>query len=229
MTTSRLAIVFAVLLGGMSSVFFLPEQLGFMPVGINLELPDSLGEWWGRSMEITEKEIGTLGADTEFSRKEYSNGRGDAIQASIVLAGEDMMTSIHRPERCMEAQGWEFTPDQSRTIEIPGHGKLTMMRLRNQKMAKTKDGGTVQLQNICYYWFAGSKSLTHSHLQRVGIDMKDRLHGGYVQRWAMMMMTADITAGTSKFGRDEKGTDAVLIEFIQKLAPQIHKDSIQYR
>jgi len=228
MTTSRLAIVFAVLLGGLSSAYFLPEKAGFMPVGINLQLPESLGEWWGNRVDVTQKEKDVLGPETEFSRMEYSNGRGDAIQASIVLAGQDMMTSIHRPERCMKAQGWDFKPDQSRTIEVPGHGKMTLMRLRNSKVETMKDGGTRPLQNLCYYWFAGSRDLTHSHLERVRIDIKDRLSGGYVQRWAMMMISSNITAGTSKFGRDEKATDALLIDFIQKLAPEIHKESIRY-
>lgn len=228
MTTSRLFIVFAVLLGGLSSVFLLPEKLGFMPVGINLELPQSLGEWWGTNVEVTQHEKDVLGPETEFSRKKYSNGRGDEIQASIVLAGQDMMTSIHRPERCLKAQGWEFTPDQSRTIDIPGHGKLTVMRLRNHKLERTSDGETRPVQNICYYWFAGSRDLTHSHFERVRLDIKDRLTGGYVQRWAMMMMSANITAGTSKFGRDEKATDELLTAFIQKLAPEVHKESVRY-
>ena len=228
MTTSRLAIVFALLLGGLSSAYFLPEKIGYMPVGINLELPGSLGEWWGNRVEVTQKEKDVLGPDTEFSRVEYSNGRGDVIQASVVLAGHDMMTSIHRPERCLKAQGWDFIPDESRTIDVPGHGKMTLMRLRNHKLEKTRDGTTRPLQNICYYWFAGSRDLTHSHMQRVRIDIKDRLAGGYVQRWAMMMITANITAGTSKFGRDENSTDELLVQFIQKLAPEIHKESIQY-
>src|SRR4030095_3171383 len=228
MTTSRLAIVFAILLGGLSSVFVLPKQIGFMPVGINLELPENFGEWWGRSVEVTQHEKEVLGPDTEFSRMEYANGRGDLVQASIVLAGQDMMTSIHRPRRCLAAQGWEFQPGDNRTIDIPGHGKLPVMRIRNHKLGKTADGKSMTLQNICYYWFAGSRDVTHSHLQRVRIDTMDRLTGGYVQRWAMMMMSSNITLGTSKFGRDEKATDEMLTGFIQKLAPEIHKESIRY-
>jgi EpsI family protein len=229
MTTSRLAIVFVLLFGGLSSAFFLPKQIGFMPVGINLELPESLGEWWGRGVEVTQREKEVLGPDTDFSRKEYSNGRGDVIQASIVLAGQDMMTSLHRPERCLAAQGWEFTPGDSRTIEIPGHGKLPVARLRNHKLIKKPDGKTAPLQNICYYWFAGSRDVTRSHLQRVRIDTMDRLSGGYVQRWAMMMISSNITSSMTKFGRDDKATDEMLAEFIQKLAPAIHKETIRYR
>jgi EpsI family protein len=215
--------------GGLSTVFFLPKQLGFMPVGIERELPDSISEWWGRRVDVTQKEKDVLGPETEFSRVEYSNGRGDKVQASIVLSGQDMMTSIHRPERCLDAQGWEFTPGDNRTIDIPGKGKLPVVRLRNRKLDKAPEGKPIELQNVCYYWFAGSRDVTQSHLERVRIDTMDRLTGGYVQRWGMMMITSDITANTSKFGRDEKATDAMLIDFIQKLAPEIHKESIRYR
>jgi EpsI family protein len=229
MTTSRLAIVLALLLGGLSTVFLLPKQIGFMPVGINLSLPESLGEWWGRSVEVTQHERNVLGPDTEFSRSQYTNGRGDEILASVVLAGQDMMTSIHRPERCLRAQGWEFNPGDDREIDIPGFGKLPVMRLKNHKLVKDKEGNLVPVENVCYYWFAGSRDLTESHLDRVGIDSLDRLTGGYVQRWAMMMIAADISGKRSKFGRDEKGTDELLVNFIKQLAPQIHKETIRYK
>jgi hypothetical protein len=105
MTTKRLAILLAVMLGGMSSVALLPRQLGFQPVGIELALPEFLGEWWGHDAEVTEKERTTLGYDTEFARKNYTNGGNGQILTSIVLAGQDMMTGIHRPER-PRLDGW---------------------------------------------------------------------------------------------------------------------------
>lgn len=227
MTTSRLAVLLALILGGLSSVAVLPERKGFMPVGINLALPDSLGQWWGRNVAITDKEHQVLGPDTEFARKEYSSFQGDLILASIVLAGEDMMTSIHRPERCLAAQGWQFTPGGTRMIDVPGHGKLTVARLKNHRADRRRDGTMGTVENICYYWFAGNRSLTPSHMQRVWFDTRDRLSGGYVQRWAMMMVSANITAH-NKFGRDEAATDALLTGFVQQLAPQIHRETIQY-
>lgn len=228
MTTSRLAILLAVVLGGLSSVAILPERKGFMPVGINLQLPESIGSWWGRDVAITDKEHQVLGPDTEFARKEYSTFQGDLILASVVLAGEDMMTSIHRPERCLAAQGWQFSPGGTRVIDIPGHGKLPVTRLKNHRTDRRRDGSPMEVENICYYWFAGNRSLTPSHLERVWFDTRDRLSGGYVQRWAMMMISANITK-QQKFGRDEAATDQLLTEFTSKLAPQIHRETIQYR
>jgi EpsI family protein len=229
MTTSRLSILLAVVLGGLGSVYLLPKVLGFMPLGIDLNLPDGLGEWWGQDAAVTQKERDVLGPGTEFARKQYTNGRGDVILASVVLSGEDMMTSIHRPERCLNAQGWQCVPTGTRFVEVPERGVLQVTRLKNRRTEQLPNGTIVAVDNICYYWFAGSSRLTASHTDRVLIDTVDRITGGYVQRWAMMMISATVTAGKSRFGRDEKAVDEMLTGFIRELAPRIHKDSVQYR
>jgi EpsI family protein len=228
MTTSRLILLLAVLLGGLSTVFLVPKQVDSMPVGIDPHLPETLGEWWGHDVAVSQKEREVLGPDTEFSRKEYTNGRGDSILVSIVLAGHDMMTSIHRPERCLDAQGWQFTPGDDRTIEIPGAGNLPVMRLKNHRIERLPDGGQLSLENICYYWFAGYRDLTESHLQRVYIDSRDRLVARKVQRWAMIMISSNITAPRLKFGRDEKAADELLQDFIRQLSPKLHLETVQF-
>ncbi|MEQ1859097.1 MAG: exosortase C-terminal domain/associated protein EpsI [Chthoniobacteraceae bacterium] len=229
MTTSRLAILLALMLAGLSSVYLLPKQLGYMPVGVVVNLPEGLGEWWGREIEVTQHEHDVLGADTQIARKEYSNGRGDSVLVSMVLAGEDMMTGIHRPERCLPAQGWAVTPGGSVAIDVPGEGRLPATRLKNHRTEQRRGGVLVPVENVCYYWFAGSSKLTASHTERVWMDTVDRVGGGYVQRWAMMMVAANITAGQSKFGRDEKAVNEMLEGFISQLAPRIHNDAVRYR
>ena len=110
MITKRLTILLAVLLGGMSSIFLLPKQLGFQPVGIEMGLPKMVGGWYGRDIDVSQKERDVLGSGTDFARKIYRNGRGYEITASIVLSGQDMNTSIHRPERCMPAHSTRRPP-----------------------------------------------------------------------------------------------------------------------
>lgn len=229
MTTSRLAILLAVMLGGLGSVYLLPKVLGYMPLGVDLALPDGIGEWWGTDAAVTQHEREVLGPGTEFARKQYSNGRGDVILASIVLAGEDMMTSIHRPERCLDAQGWACVPTGGRFVEVPNRGVMPVTRLKNRRTEQLPDGRIFTVDNICYYWFAGSNRLTASHGERVWIDTLDRITGGYVQRWGMMMVSANVTAGKSRFGRDEKAVDEMLTGFIRELAPRIHKADVRYR
>ncbi len=221
MTTSRLAILLAVLLGGMGSVFLLPRQLGFQPVGINLELPATVGEWEGKDLEVSEKEHSTLGYDTEFARKLYENKKGGRILASIVLSGEDMMQGIHRPERCLNAQGWTVGDGSGRVIDIPNFGSLRTTRLENSRKVYESDH-ILSVTGICYYWFVGYTNIAASHGERVWIDSRDRVLKGYNQRWAMVMINADIITGS-----DQSRVDQVIENFIQQVTPKILKESVK--
>ncbi len=214
-------ILLAVLLAGLSGVFLLPKQLYFQPVGITLRLPAQIDEWWGIDLAISEKERLTLGPETEFARKGYTNGRGDEIHASIVLAGQDMNTGIHRPERCLPAQGWTVTNNSSRAIVVPDFGVLETTRLRNLKSVSDTNGNPVSVYNLDYYWFVGSSDVTGSHYERTWIDIRDRLFRGYNQRWAYVTVDAIIQHGP--LARPEKELDAMMQDFIRKLVPIIQK------
>jgi EpsI family protein len=238
MTTSRLVILLAVLLGGLSTVFLLPAQSNFhQPVGIDLALPERLdGNWYGRDEKVSDDERRVLGKETEFARKSYRNARGDTIQASIVLAGTDMNTSIHRPEWCLPAQGWTIANSGKVTLQIPGRGQLSVTRLSNVRFipdAKTgkpilhPDGTPITMRNLDYYWFVGYDVVTETHVGRNLIDISDRLFHGYNQRWAFMTVAANITKGQYENGLDEAETDAMIQDFIQKLVPATHKESVK--
>ena len=239
MTTSRLAILLAVLLGGLSTIFLLPAQNNFLqPVGIGLELPTTVpGGWFGYDQEVSEGERSTLGLGTEFSRKAYKNGRGDIIQASVVLSGMDMNTSIHRPEWCLPAQGWTIENSSKATIDLPDRGKLVATRLKNMHFITDKEtkkpmvdaeGNKLVLRNLDYYWFVGYNTVTDSHTTRNVIDITDRLVRGYNQRWAFLTVAATITEGMQIDGLDENETDEMIVGFIQKLIPITHKDSVKF-
>ncbi len=225
MTTSRLAILLAVLLGGLSTVLFLPKQLSYQPVGIELTLPEYSGEWYGQNVKISEREITVLGKDTEFSRKSYTNGRGDEIQVSIVLSGQDMNTSIHRPERCLPAQGWTIANKHSLRIPVPNLGTVPVTRLNNVRNVSHEDK-PISIHNVSYYWFAGHTDLTASHLDRTVIDIRDRILHGYNQRWAYITVSAVVTDNLQKFGRSEEETSRLIEDFIKRLVPVLHKETL---
>ena len=223
MTTKRLALLLAVLLGSLSTVFLLPKQLGFQPVGINLELPQYMGRWIGKDLEVSDKERTTLGLQTEFSRKRYTSIRGDNVTVSIVLAGQDMMQSIHRPERCLMAQGWTPGASNGRVVDVPGFGKLDVTRLRNSRKVQLQESGPyVQIENVCYYWFVGATDMVGTHYKRLAVDAKDRIFHGYNQRWAMILVSGEITDHLDRVaGRTEAQTDASIQEVIKQFVPKI--------
>lgn len=221
MTTNRLAVLLLTLIAGLSAVFFLPMPGQTEPVGIKLALPDFIGKWYGVDQQITERERQVLAIDTEFARKRYTDGMGNSIFASIVLSGHDLDNSIHRPERCLPAQGWTIAGSKAVKIALPTGGQLQVTRLHNVQPFPTTNGKMIPRYNLNYYWFVGYHHLTASHIERTFLDIQDRILKGYNQRWAYITVASDITEGLVRFGRSEKETDAMLQDFIGRLFPQI--------
>ena len=221
MTIKRLVVLLLIIAGGLSITFILPTVGNAEPVGIKLFLPDYVGRWYGVDQQITERERQILAGDTEFARKLYTNGSGDSVFASIVLSGHDLDNSIHRPERCLPAQGLTIADSKALQIPLASGGKLQVTRLHNVREAQTRDGKMVPVYNLNYYWFVGYHHLTASHLQRTFLDIQDRILKGYNQRWAYITVASEVTEGRIRFGRSEKDTDAMLQEFIRGLVPGI--------
>ena len=229
MTTSRLAILLAVLLAGLGSIFLLPQQLGFQPVGVEAELPKMVGGWYGQDLAVSDKEKSVLGEDkgTSITRMAYRNGVGFEIVASIVLSGEDMSRSIHRPERCMPAQGFTVIDKSTVPVVLPDRGMIRVTRLQNVRNVPAEDGAPNSIYNLTYYWFVGHTDTTDSHIVRTWLDMKDRLVHGYNQRWAYITVAAQIPPGVENDPRAQKLIDGWMKDFIKQLVPKIQKDSVQ--
>jgi hypothetical protein len=226
MTTNRLVAVLVLLFVALGSVFLLPKVANSTPQGIELSLPTYVGEWYGEDQKISDAELQGLAKDTEFARKLYTDARGGQIFASIVLSGHDLDNSIHRPERCLPAQGWSVADSKVVTIPMVNSsvGELKATRLHNVRKVPTKEGGTVQVFNLNYYWFVGSKDVTPSHMDRTYMDIRDRVLYGFNQRWAYITVASTITDGLTKFGKTEAETDEIVRDFIQRLLPMIKRE-----
>lgn len=223
MTTKRLTLLAVFLLCSLGSVAFLPKVTNTTPQGIALHLPEFVGPWYGVDQEISELELQMLAKDTGFARKLYSNGRGNQIFASIVLSGQDLDNSIHRPERCLPAQGWSVA--DSKVVKIPmaqsAVQPIEATRLHNVRKVPTGDGQTISIYSVNYYWFVGWNNTTASHFERTYIDIRDRILYGYNQRWAYITIASTITKDLQPFGADEAETDENVRRFIQQLLPKI--------
>jgi len=224
MTIKRLLLLQGVILFGMGSIFLLPSSPKSQPVGINLQLPEQIKEWQGRDAVVTDKERGTLGPDTEFSRKHYRNSAGDEIYASIVLGGQDMNTSIHLPERCLPAQGWTIIDKCVEPVALndASHRTLNVTRLHNQHPGKTASGMPVTIYSFDYYWFVGCSDTTPSHWVRTWYDIRDRVLKGYNQRWAFITVMVILDPAN----RPDSDADAIAQGFIRELVPIVHRDSV---
>ncbi len=213
------------LLFGLGAIFLLPKQPERPAPGVSSALPEYLGSWYGESALVTDKEKQVLGAETKFDRRVYSDGRGNSVFVSIVMAGQDMNTSIHRPERCLPAQGYTIIDSNTQQIELSPH-PLTVTRLNTVRPISSSGSPPAMERTLNYYWFIGCSETTASHTVRNFIDIRDRLIKGYNQPWAYVTVSCTITKGRVMFGLSEKETDALLHEFLKKLVPAIEKPSV---
>lgn len=222
MLAKRLLILLLILLGGLGAVFFLPKAPEHSPAGIAMKLPIWVGNWLGEDVAITQKELDVLAKDTEFARKMYRSPAGDQLYVSIVLSGDDMTTSIHRPERCLPAQGWSLLNSSERKVAVPGPALLQVTRLANARDF-VDHGKHFNLRNLTYYWFIGHDAVTPSHFSRTMIDLRDRVLHGFDQRWAYVTVAATVTEGLMRPERTEAETGAMIEQFIQNLVPKLQR------
>ena len=228
MSIKRLTILQAILLLGLGSVFLLPKKIEIQSAAIAMSLPSFIGDWYGADQPVLQGEKESLGPDTQFVRKLYTNSRGDQIFVSIVFSGPDMATSIHRPERCLPAQGW--TVVDTRVTQIPiGKEELRATRLHNVRSFRNGSAPPVSVYSLDYYWFVGHDAQTPSHLQRTWIDVRDRILKGENQQWAYVTVVSTITKGLQRFGRSETETDEMIENFIRELVPQLENPALAKR
>jgi Protein of unknown function (DUF3485) len=254
----RLVVFQVILLGGLSLVFALPKTPPIKDAALRPVLRDVLigTAYVGGPMgKPSKEETDILAKDTEFVRRNYyreipvedqeAMGRFDprlidVLNASIVLSGKDLSSSIHALERCLTAQGFNIPEASTMRIKLSNGQTLPVRRLVCEKF----EPNTNRLsRSIAYYWFVGHDSVTSNHIRRGIKDFWDRIVHGYDQRWAYVTVTAYLHAGPiMEMGKDDKEprpltdragnprfhrpltpaqADGLVEEFIADLGPEI--------
>ncbi len=156
----------------------------------------------GADQPVSQGEKDSLGPDTQFVRKLYTDGKGDQIFVSLVFSGPDMSTSIHRPERCLPAQGWTVVNKEVATIPL-ANGSLQATTVAKPSRLPAGERAPINVYSLDYYWFVGHDVQTPSHLKRGWIDIRDRVLKGENQQWAYVTVVSNITKGLQPLGRSE--------------------------
>lgn len=196
----RPLILLGFLTAGLSTSFLLPD-FRQTPSAVRMDIPEKLGGWTTEKIPETEAERETLASDTQFSKafclkprdgesSFFYTGPQDAAHISIVLSGFDLANSIHRPERCMPAQGHEIYQSEKLRVELKGERQVPVRRLLSIK-TNEDDKGTVvsKTHAVTYYFFVGHERITENHTRRTLYDMQDRLAKGEAQGWAYISVT----------------------------------------
>jgi hypothetical protein len=197
----RAVLLLVVLASTLSSAYLLPD-FRLVESAIRMEVPSFLEGWSNETYVASERERATLAKDTRFSkavclRPRWSSaallgaGAKDRADLSIVLSGHDLANSIHRPERCMPAQGHKIYDSKSTTVEVPGARAIPVRRLLSTQEITLGEKGetTASLDSLTCYFFVGHHSITDNHTRRTLIDISDRLFKGEAQRWAYVSVT----------------------------------------
>jgi hypothetical protein len=221
-----------------------PPVLATDTAGVRMVLPDRVGEYLGRDMlycqnreclaafPVTEEfdadacpfcggeldfvsfpEKKSLPSDTTIVKKEYRSEKNPAISVSVVLSGKEQR-SIHRPQRCLPAQG--YTIEAGRTLDVPtGEGKnLTVMVLDTRGKIQMPEGNEQEVCASLAYWLVGPERETPYHLERLFWTSTDRVFRNVAHRWAYVALS------TSRVDGSDEHLDRIS-EFVAELHPLI--------
>jgi uncharacterized protein DUF3485 len=211
-----------------------PEIKGGGESGVVMQLPDRVGPLAGTKGEPDPVELSVLPKDTEFAKMVYHTlggdpARRDVVHASIVLSGAERR-SIHRPEVCLQGQGWTILDSRVMPVALKD-GRV--LRVRDLSITKpiSLEGSTQprQIRAHYVYWFAGTNVSTPDHAERLWITLRDNVISGINHRWAYPSLMALVTEGFSpeevgQRTRTDEQTVALLHDLVRDLAPKFQKE-----
>lgn len=241
--TKRLWILLGALTLGFSMIWLLPRQKEMVVSRLSKGLPETIAGWQSKKQQVSDEEKKVLADDTEFTRRSYTNpglpGFG-GVEVSVVFSGKDINNSLHRPEVCLRAQGWNFV--RERSLIIPGVlpdgedlpvREIACIRPRVVKDGveppKNKAGEPVYDMRIQYYTFFGAEKIVSGHYDRTFADIEARLIHGYDQQWAYATFSVGVTSVYRDQGfnipddqvYDEEQSIQMMQELMKKLLPEV--------
>jgi hypothetical protein len=217
----RLVNVTLLIVVGLMAALFIPSDMVLREAAIRMMgddpfLPSAIDGSVGKAFEPSELELEWLASDTKFGKRSYASPFGiagfDDTFVNIVLSGQDMNQSIHRPERCLPSQGHKDLILSDQILDVGGGRTIVARKIESQK-AIHWNGKETNVTHVQYYWFIGHESETSSHYQRTLLDIRDRLLGGYNQKWAYFAISG-IVGGDAVDGGRTKEQSAREIERI---------------
>lgn len=203
--------------------------------GVIMRLPAGAGHFLGDTVPPDKVELELLPSDTQIVKMRYhtagfSAANRDQADVTLVLAGAERR-SIHRPEVCLQGQGWTLVESQVLPVEVSSGRQLEVKDLLIEKPVQLKDGRRKTLRAHYVYWFVGTDVTTPSHFTRNWLSTWDSVFRNVNHRWAYPSVMAWVTDNfdPGELGqrqRDSAQTLAMIEELIRNLVPTFQKDFI---
>lgn len=164
---------------------------------LEVELPENILDYDSERLPVQQMALDYLPKDTSFGQRLYRAPDGRWILANVVLMGTDR-TSLHKPQFCLEGQGWKIKDSASKELSIPMerpyHYDLPVMKLMASKVI-TDQGKEMPASGVYLYWFVARDELTAKHWQRMWWMARDLFGTGVLQRWAYVSYFAICSPG----------------------------------
>ena len=178
----------------------------------DLENPDKCPQCGEELYSMSRSEYEALPKDTEFIKSAYTNDTGHRVFVSIVLSGT-ARDSIHRPQRCLVAQGNSLEGEYTLEVPFEGRDSLKVRVIKASRRITLPDGKPSVYQSYYAYWFVGQDKETPFHLERMFWLAWDRVVHSKAHRWAYIAVSGARDEGTVY--EDE------IKEVVQKMYPSI--------
>jgi len=212
---------------------FSPQPKGGEAAGVLAELPMVAGSFVGESEDPSDKERELLPADTIIVKRAYHTpGRSiesrNLAHASLVIAGNDTR-SIHRPEVCLDGQGWTITGSTVREVKMLSGATLRVRDLAIEREVLLPDRSKLPLRAHYVYWFVGTDISTPSNLDRQLLSLRDSVLRNVNHRWAYPSVMARVTDNltpqqSGERRRDDAETVKMILSLVRSLAPHFQND-----
>ena len=191
---------------------------------LRIELPERVGNMTSTNVEPTALEVATLPKDTTFGKRLYQSPDGFQVFTSVVLMGSDR-TSIHKPEFCLEAQGWQIVRRETSAVHIerPHAYDLPVRKFVTGQVVRGANGGGTRWGGVYAFWFVAEDHVTASHFMRMKWITHDLLTRGVLPRWAYVSCFAACAAGGEEaaFVRVKEFIAAAVPEFQVATVPPV--------
>lgn len=226
-------VLMAVATVGLCAVF--PNAATNPESGLVIWLPAEYNGLEGTKEEMSEQEVQWLPKDTTQLKMVYRDpyapegllGIYRSLSATLILAGSDPR-SLHRPEVCMPAQGWEITQREVVPIETEG-GTLEVMDLHLLRYWQKENGeyylddkGEKISQRAHYvYWLVGRDDSTPNYWEMKLRGVMNNMFKNVNDRWGYPSVMVWVDERKGEAGEVE--ARARIVDFISEVAPKYQK------
>lgn len=195
--------------------------------GMVMKLPDQIPNHVAFSRDVSEEERVWLPSDTEMLKRVYypkgatsqEQAVNQSLSATLILSGADQR-SLHRPEVCLDGQGWAIV-DQP-VVELEVNGKPLKVKDLYLERTQSLDDKTLKKIRAHYvYWWVGSKVSTADTAQRALISAKENIFHNRNTRWGYPSIMVSVDGDS---GEERKDAQARAYGFIQQYGAEFLKN-----